>query len=193
MRDILKEKHPIGQPPRPDTLLPEDPQTITDPPPSSVRAAEWWVEVTLHFLPVSIFRPLQCPKLPLVQVARCLCCTENVNHEGLTAFVACRLIPLDKQLGVRPIDVCEVSRRIISKVILDTISSDVQQAAGTLQLCAGQPAGIEAAIHAMCQLQYTMMTTQKQHYLSTSRPTSGCSVLPWLMSLETHKLYKVEN
>ena len=75
-----------------------------------------------------------------------------MDYDGLKAFVACRLIPLDKRPGVHPIGVCEVSRRIISKAILNTISNDIQHTAGTLQLCAGQPAGIEAAIHAMCQL-----------------------------------------
>ena len=36
--------------------------------------------------------------------------TTAVNPEGLSAFVACRLIPLDKCPGVRPIGVGEVPR-----------------------------------------------------------------------------------
>ena len=38
---------------------------------------------------------------------------------------------------------------ILGKTILSVAGSDVQQAAGTTQLCAGQEAGCEAAIHAM--------------------------------------------
>lgn len=40
----------------------------------------------------------------------------------------------------------EVVCRIIAKVV---IGSDIQHAAGPLQLCAGQPSGVEAAIHLM--------------------------------------------
>ena len=48
--------------------------------------------------------------------------------------------------------ICKVLRRIISKAILNTISLDIQQAAGSIQLCAGQPTGIKAATHAMLSL-----------------------------------------
>ena len=64
--------------------------------------------------------------------------------------MACRLVALDKGPGVRHIGICEVIRRIVGKAALQVISPHVQQAAGTVQLCAGQqPMGIEAAIHAM--------------------------------------------
>ena len=68
---------------------------------------------------------------------------------GLSAFLACRLIALDKCPGVRPIGICECARRITSKAILSITRGDVQDATGSLQLCAGQIAGIEAAIHFM--------------------------------------------
>ena len=51
--------------------------------------------------------------------------------------------------GVRPIGVAEVVRRIIGKTILSVIGSDIKQASGSIQLCAGQEAGSEAAIHAI--------------------------------------------
>ena len=68
-------------------------------------------------------------------VARHLC-TSRVNPEGLSGFVAFRLVPLDKNPGARPIGIGEMPRRIIAKSILKVP-------------CAGQEAGCEAAIHAM--------------------------------------------
>ena len=84
----------------------------------------------------------------LAAVARRLC-IQDVDSAELMAFVACRLIPLDKKPGVRPIGVGDVPRRIIAKAILHVIGDDIQLAAGALQTCAGHDAGSEAAIHAM--------------------------------------------
>ena len=74
------------------------------------------------------------------------------HPEGLSALVACHLIPLNKCPGVRPIGVGEVPRRIIAKAILRIISKDVEAAAGPLQLCAGQDSGCKAAVHAMSSM-----------------------------------------
>ena len=63
--------------------------------------------------------------------------------------MACRLIALDKKPGVHPIGVSEIPRRTIAKAIMSVLRYDVMEAAGPLQLCAGQIAGIEAAIHAV--------------------------------------------
>ena len=87
----------------------------------------------------------------LAAVARRLC-TQEVDPKELMAFVACRLIPLDKKPGVRPIEIGDVSRRIIAKAILYVIRTDIQLAAGALQTCAGHNAGAEAAIHAMREI-----------------------------------------
>eukprot|EP00731_Ephydatia_muelleri_P028421 Em0020g65a len=70
----------------------------------------------------------------------------------LAALTANHLIALDKCPGVHPIGVGEIVRRIISKAVLFVIKSDVLEAAGTLQLCAGHEAGCEAAIHSMCRI-----------------------------------------
>ena len=75
----------------------------------------------------------------------CVLCDPN----GLSALLACRLIALDKCPGVRPIGICETARRIISKAVLTVTKSDIQEAAGSLQLCAGQISGMEAAVHAI--------------------------------------------
>ena len=63
-----------------------------------------------------------CASLALV--ARRLC-TDMVDPVGLTAFVACRLIALDKCPGVRLIGVGEVVRRIIGKAVLATVKMDI--------------------------------------------------------------------
>ena len=84
----------------------------------------------------------------IASVARRLC-TEYVDPESLRAFVACRLIPLNKNPGVRPIGVCEVMRRMVGKAVMQTVGADVLKAAGPLQLCAGHDSGCEAAVHAM--------------------------------------------
>ena len=75
-------------------------------------------------------------------------CTTHVHHEGLEVLVAPRLIPLDKCPGMIPIGVGEVPRRIIAKAVLRVIGRDIE-AAGSLQVCAGQEGGCEAAVHAM--------------------------------------------
>ena len=78
-------------------------------------------------------------------------CTEPVHSDGLTAFVACRLIPLDKQPGVRLIGNGEVPRHIISKAVLHLVDMDIHKACGALQICAGCEGGCEVTVHAMRQ------------------------------------------
>ena len=51
-----------------------------------------------------------------------------------------------------PIGIGEVVRGIVAKTILSVVSGDVQDAAGSLQLCAGQKAGVEAAVHTVNQV-----------------------------------------
>ena len=90
----------------------------------------------------------------IADVAKVLC-SEDVNPDCLTEFIACRLIPLDKgdtkegKPGVRPIGVDEVLRRLIGKLIIGVIKEDIITTAGPLHACSGVKAGIESAIHAM--------------------------------------------
>ena len=53
---------------------------------------------------------------------------------------------------MRPIGVGEIVKRIIIKAVLSVIKSDVLEAAGTFQVCAGHEAGCEAVIHSMCRI-----------------------------------------
>ena len=77
----------------------------------------------------------------------------SINDVGDTfeAFIANRLIPLNKNPGIRPIGVGEVIRLfgsgVAEKVIMDLAKKDVQQAVGSLQVCLGQDAGAEAIRH----------------------------------------------
>ena len=65
----------------------------------------------------------------------------------MESLIACRLILLYKNPGLRPIGVGEVLRRISRKVVMMISKQDVMKAPGSLQFCAGQEAGAEAAIH----------------------------------------------
>ena len=73
--------------------------------------------------------------------------TSIIDPSCLEAFVACRLIPLNKNPGVRPIGVGEILRRIIGKAIGWVLNSDIQEAADPLQASAGLKGGAETAIH----------------------------------------------
>ena len=86
--------------------------------------------------------------LAIASMARKLC-SQYVDPKSISAFVACRLIALDKQLGVRPIAIGETIHRIVSKAIAEVLRDNIQDAAGSLQLCAGQLSGCEAAVHSM--------------------------------------------
>ena len=68
------------------------------------------------------------------------------------SYVACRLIPLKKNPGVRPLGVGEVLRRIIGKAIGWTLYDDILNAAGPLQASAGLKGRAEAAINAMKEI-----------------------------------------
>ncbi|XP_031551225.1 uncharacterized protein LOC116288561 [Actinia tenebrosa] len=108
------------------------------------------------------------------ELYRRVLCSKNFNAEGkllreeivimtrnllkssyhpilLESYTACRLIPLDKNPGIRPIGVGEVLWRIIGKTV-SAFFKELKQAAGPLQVCAGHSGGAEAAIHAMSQI-----------------------------------------
>ena len=78
-------------------------------------------------------------------------CTEDCKY--LQPFISNRLVPLKTHSNdVRPIGIGEVLWRIIGKCVIDIAKEDVQKAVGNLQVCAGQHAGVEAAIHALREL-----------------------------------------
>ena len=85
------------------------------------------------------------------EVIKKLCTTEDLSS-SLEALLACRLIPLDKNPGLRPIGIGEVLRRIASKVVVSHIREDIISAVGSLQVCARQEAGCESLVHAMHEI-----------------------------------------
>ena len=76
-------------------------------------------------------------------------CVEENQSASLEAFLPCCLIPLDKNPGLRPIEVGEILRRIAGKVVVAVVRGDVITSVGSLQVCAGHKEGCEAAVHAM--------------------------------------------
>ena len=67
-------------------------------------------------------------------------------------FSLVSLIPLNISPGVRPMRIGDVLRRIIGKVEMSVVKKEVVQALGSLQVCTGQVAGVESAIHSMVAL-----------------------------------------
>ena len=70
--------------------------------------------------------------------------TEHVDPDNIDSLRNCRLIPLDKNPGIRPIGIGEVLRRIMGKAIMTFTKEDAMKAVGSLQLSVGH-GGAEAA------------------------------------------------
>ena len=77
-----------------------------------------------------------------------LCTVENQSI-SLEAFLANRLIPLDKNPGLIPIGVDEVLRTIAEKVIVSHLKEDVYTISRITQVCTEHDAGCQSLIHAM--------------------------------------------
>ena len=165
VKDVLKSKHPSSRAPTPDSMYqgkPPDVHPVTFEPidasliksialstkgaagPSGLDV-HTWRRMCTSFKTASI---ALCHSLALT--AKRLC-TTLVDPRCTSPLLACRLIALDKNPGVRPIGIGETPRRIIAKAALSVTRSDIMDTAGSTQLCAGQVAGAEAAVHAVRQ------------------------------------------
>ena len=139
VRDILISKHSPGQRAHPECIsssLPEEThpvvfesidanairsaslRTTGSSGPSGLHAHEWR-RLCTAFGGVSTGL---CSAL--AQVAKRLC-TSYVDPSSVSPFLACRLITLDKQPGVRPIGIGDAARRIIAKAVLHTLCPDI--------------------------------------------------------------------
>ena len=81
----------------------------------------------------------------IADIIKVLCQDNTVKHRE--AFLA-----WEKHHGVRSIGLGEIFRCVIGKTILKILKKDVLKATGSLQLCAGQDAGSEAAIQAVYEM-----------------------------------------
>ena len=160
---MLNSKHPLGQHLNPSFILPSAPQevhpvifesvdagairsaalrTSGSAGPSGLDAKEWRRLCTAFKGASSNL----CNSMALL--AKRLS-TTYIDPECISPLLACRLIALDKNPGVRPIGIGDTARRIIAKAVLYIVKTDVQDACGCVQLCGGQISGIEAAAHAV--------------------------------------------
>ena len=164
--DVLKEKHPRGSSIDPEALLNSAPapshpvvfekltgETIRHAAlhcqgaagPSGLDASCWRRLCTM-------FHGASKQLCEALATATKRMCTSYIDPEIIRPFIACRLIPLSKNPGVRPIGICDTLRRIMGKAILSVIGPEIQAIAGCTQLCARQRSGCEAAVHAMEEL-----------------------------------------
>ena len=82
------------------------------------------------------------------EIIKKLCTADNLLP-SLEPFLACRLIPLAKNPGLRPVGIGEILRRITGKVMVSHIRKDLISSVGSLQVFAGHEAGCESIMHAM--------------------------------------------
>ena len=164
----LLEKHPEGQPlnrealEHDETFVPETVQEVIFEPIDGDMVAKAALRTEGSGGPTLIdsdcWKQILCSKNfkqqqadlcdSIAKLTKKLCVT-SAEPDCLTELLASRLIPLDKNPGVRPIGIGEILRRIMGKCVTWNIKKDIESSAGGLQTCAGHKAGIEAAIHAI--------------------------------------------
>jgi len=64
-------------------------------------------------------------------------------------LMACRLVALNKQPGVRPVGIGESYQQLLAKCILAATGCQATAACDNLNLCTGLPASIKGMVHAM--------------------------------------------
>ena len=69
----------------------------------------------------------------IARLAQHLVLPVYTNSQLLKELLTCRLIPLDKKPGVRPIRIGEVLHRIIGKCVMLTLKADIEGSVGRLQ------------------------------------------------------------
>ena len=89
--------------------------------PSQMDAENWWrILVSKSFGNKSIDLAKAVAKMCKIM------CSETCNYDNnrdVEAFVACTLVSLDKNSGVKPIGIGEVLRRVVGKVVNERIET----------------------------------------------------------------------
>ena len=161
----LKQKHPDGKAPTNDALLSDTPvqihsvrledidsdmirqsalKTRSGASPSGLDGDGWRRILTSNCFGTELSD--LCASL--AKLTKTLC-SINQEENSLEPLLASRLIPLNKNPGLRPIGIGETLRRIIGKTDAKPLKQDVVDSVGSLQVCARQDAGCEAAIHSL--------------------------------------------
>lgn len=150
VREILSDKHPPPQPIHPDSIISDSPSDVHPVLFESIDAslirstalrtsgaagpsgldALCWRRLCTSFKAAS--NDL-CQSL--ADVTKRLC-VNFVDPSLIAPFLACRLIALNRNPGVRPIGIGDTARRIIAKATLTVTKWDIQEAVGSMQLCA---------------------------------------------------------
>lgn len=76
-------------------------------------------------------------------------CDGDPPYAAIRALMACRLVALDKQPGVRPVGIGEIYRRLMAKTVVRLTGHMATESCGNYNLCAGLASGIESAVHAV--------------------------------------------
>ena len=163
--DLLKEKHPVGAPKYGDLLLHGTEELYEEingaliykvareikraAGRSNLDANGWY-----RILTSSSFRDnSRNLRSAIALMAKKLCLKRYCGNDGsLEAFLACKLIPLDKNPRIKSIGIGEVIRRILGRAVMTTFRRNILENACDLQLCAGQHAGCEATVHALSSI-----------------------------------------
>ena len=95
-----------------------------------------------------------------------------------------KLISLDKLLGVRPIEIVEVFRRFIGKVVTKFKKKNILRATGCLQLRAGQNSGSEASFYAV----YDIFNNEKTEEVLMVHPSNAFNAIHWTVFLHNKKI-----
>ena len=83
----------------------------------------------------------------------------NTESAPILPFVACRMIGLDKNPGIRPVGIGEIFKRIVTAALTQNFRGETRNATGPIQTCGGARSGVEAAVHTMSGL-YDDSTTK---------------------------------
>ena len=162
--DPLKEKHPVGAP-KCNDLLRHGPEELYEEYaykeingaliykiaheikgaacPSNLEANRW-----RRILTSSSFGDNSRDLYSTIGLmSKKLCLKRYCGNDGSLEALACTLIPLNKNPGVRPIEIGKIKRRILGRAVMTTFRRNILQRAGDLQHCAGQCAGCETAAY----------------------------------------------
>ena len=91
-------------------------------------------------------------------------CIEKDLANVLEAYLSFRLIPLDKNPGLQPIDIEEVLRRIVGKLIVSTLRDDIIASVGSLQVNYAQDKNLDGMLPFMLCIKCIKRSILKQFF-----------------------------